>query len=99
MRRVTVPVVASVLIVAGALGMAAGQVAALATGQFARWDRLVEERHLRFASAHPGGGPSVPLHTPFSAVCRCCFRPGVPGSPSGACGTRSRGSVPGVPGG
>ena len=68
MRRVAVPVVASVLVVAGALAMAAGQIAALASGQFTRWDRLVEEEHLRHARAQASSGSSVPLHTPFM----CC---------------------------
>ena len=69
MRGVSVPVVASVLLVAGAIAMATGQIAALASGQFARWDRLVEEEHHRLASAQATGGPSVPLHAPFM----CCL--------------------------
>jgi hypothetical protein len=67
MRRVSAT--ASVLIVAGAIGMAAGQIVAVASGQFARWDRLAEEQHRRLASAHASGGPSVPLHAPFL----CCL--------------------------
>jgi hypothetical protein len=68
MRRVSVPFIVSVLVVAGALVVAIGQVAALAWGQFARWDQLVEEEHRRFAATQPTGGPSVPLHVPFM----CC---------------------------
>ena len=65
MRRIAVPVIAGVLVVAGATAMATGQIAALASGQFARWDRLVEEQHRRFASPHAVSGPSVPLQVPF----------------------------------
>jgi hypothetical protein len=69
MRRALVQVVATILIVSGALGMATGQIAALVTGQFARWDRLVEEEHRRVAKGHVSSGPSVPLHVPFM----CCL--------------------------
>jgi hypothetical protein len=65
MRRISVPVVASILVVAGAAAMAVGQVAALTSGQFARWERLVEEEHIRFAATQPSAGPAVPLHIPF----------------------------------
>ena len=79
MRRVTVPVVASVLIVAGGIGMAAGQIAALTSGQFARWDRLVEERHLQLASGQGTGGPSVPLHVPLMCCVPLLFPAGCAG--------------------
>jgi hypothetical protein len=69
LKRISVPVVAGVLVVAGATLMATGQIAALASGQFAHWARLVEEQHLRLASTDPGSGPSVPLHVPFL----CCM--------------------------
>jgi hypothetical protein len=69
MGRIAVPVVAAVLVVAGALTTATGQIAAVATGQFTSWARLVEEEHIRVASKDPSSGPSVPLHLPFM----CCM--------------------------
>jgi hypothetical protein len=69
MKRVSVSVAASILIVVGTFGIATGQIAALCSGQFAHWVRLTEEQHLQFASAHPSAGPSVPLHIPFL----CCI--------------------------
>ena len=68
MRRFYVVIIASILLIGGVMFMVIGHTTAVVSGQFARWDQVVEEQHRRFASAHGSGGPSVPLHVPFM----CC---------------------------